>query len=274
MDNQAGNFETFEQRAEVLRQNNKLPGGCTLLTVDWDKERTTERYTPSDDFKACEIFNAHGWFVHGYNQRRARLSQKAGYRTYCASYRNASLPAIGNEGTLSLLQIGARDGTKALRFALGFYRATCENQLIASNNVFCPLRIIHISNIPEQLEEISCRVADAAPILYQRIETMSKVKVTENQALDIACHAAGLRFGPKDKYSVEPRDLLRTNRYSDDGLSLWKVMNRIQENIIKAPSLTMTTKDGKIRKARELRDVDTVFSINQKLWEICEGYIQ
>lgn len=258
---------------ERLRVANNLPVGASILNNGRDPDKTTDRYSESDDLGVVQAMNNHGWFISSYKQVKAHNSAKQRFKPYLATYQNAGLPEIPGEGKLTTLQIGSHDGVKSLTFGLGFFRMACLNGLIVGCNLFQPLRLKHIGEAPKQLGEVVKKVLDASPILYDRINQLSQKTLTDSQVISFAEQAAALRFEGNDKYSIDPKDLLRTRRSEDQGNSLWLVFNRVQEHLLKAPDLSMITKDGKKRKAKAITNIDSTFKLNQNLWELAEEFL-
>lgn len=266
--------KTDEEKAILtnILQSNRIPVGSSILNFNRDPERTSERYVETDDVGAIQHMNSRGWFVSSYNQVKAqqRNAHKAIYKAYVAVFKNASLPSLDGEGDLSILTRNAKDGTKCHESHLGFFRFACANQLTVSNMLFQPVRIKHMGELPTKLDELIEKIMTKGPEVFDMIRSMKAIELSADQQIDFATQALLLRF-PDDKHILDPKDVLKVNRTADQGSDLWRVTNRIQENLIKPTDLVLKSKDGvKTRKARAVSNIDLSFRINEGVWTLAE----
>lgn len=265
------NLDIDQVLADVL-SNNRIPANGSILNVSRDPERTSDRYVETDDLAAIRHMNSRGWFVSSYNQVKAqqRNAHKQKYKAYVAVFKNSNIPALDGEGELSILTRNAKDGTKCHESHLGFFRFACANQLTVSNMLFQPVRIKHLGELPTKLDELIEKILDKGPEVFERIRQMKNVILTPDQQIDFATQALLLRF-PEDKHIVDPKDVLKVNRTADQGSDLWRVTNRVQENLMKNTGVVLHTKDGKkTRKARGVSNIDLSFRINEGVWNLAE----
>jgi len=61
-------------------------------------------------------------------------------------------------------------------------------------------------------------------------------------------------------------------REEDEGNSLWKVLNVVQEKLIRG-GLSYKLRNGRNQTARELTNIDRQVDVNKKLWELAEDYV-
>ena len=66
-------------------------------------------------------------------------------------------------------------------------------------------------------------------------------------------------------------NILSVNRPEDEGDELWKVYNRIQENLTNG-NFEIRTKKGS-RKGASIRSIDRGIKMNQDLWNLAKTYI-
>ena len=66
-------------------------------------------------------------------------------------------------------------------------------------------------------------------------------------------------------------DILSVSRAEDEGNDLWKVYNRIQENLING-NYEIKTKKGS-RKGSSIKSIDNGIKINEGLWNLAKSYL-
>ena len=100
---------------------------------------------------------------------------------------------------------------------------------------------------------------------------MNKMKATElnqTQAFEFATALLEERIKGTDNTFSELAvvGVLQVQRSQDEGLGLWEVFNRVQENIVEGNFMYNTPK-GKLRQARPIKNFKQDMDLNQKLYE-------
>jgi len=262
------------EHSELVAAGNNLPATASLLNNDRDPTRTSEKYKTTDDVSVVKQLNSLGWFIQSYKQVKAHDSAKAPFKGYIATYKNDNFPAFGNEGNLTLLQRNSRDGIKKFQFSMGFYRLVCTNGLIVGTDIFEPISIKHVGDLPSQVDAIVMQASTALPDVYDRITAMLGTTLTQDETVEFAKRAASLRFKDGDR-SVDPASLLLARREQDKGFDLWHVFNRVQENLINSDKNFKTTnKEGKTRAVRSVSNIDLTYNVNRDLWSLSETFVR
>lgn len=288
-------FRDAESESLLVDPRNKIRvanGTPSILNVGRDPDRTSARYAETDDLKAVRSLNAGGWFVDKYKQVNAHNPEKSKFRTYLATYTHESGLTLPDEGSLTVLQKGSHDGSKSQEFNLGFFRAICANGMVAGTSLFNPFVIKHIGDKPTYLDDAVAKLLGLAPILFDKIKDFQGITLTESQALGFAHEALQVRFG--DDLPLRAEDILTSVRYADSGNSLWRVLNRVQERLIKKTDLVGTFKkpeldsdknpilglDGRPktityrRAIAAVRGIDLDLKINKGVWDLADRYLK
>lgn len=262
------------EHSELVAAGNNLPVTASLLNTDRDPNRTSEKYKTTDDASVVRQLNSLGWFIQSYKQVKAHDAGKAPYKGYIATYSNSNFPTFGNEGNLTLLQRNSKDGIKKFQFSIGFYRLVCTNGLIVGTDLFEPISIKHVGDLPSQVDAIVMQASTALPDVYDRITAMLGTTLTQDETIEFAKRAASLRFKDGDR-TVDPAALLMARREQDKGLDLWHTFNRVQENLINSDKNFKTTNsEGKTRAVRSVSNIDLTFNVNTQLWAVAESFVR
>lgn len=136
----------------------------------------------------------------------------------------------GQTEALSSLTISnGCNGTKPMSLSLGAYRLVCSNGLIGFDNHAKKTVIKHneisYNKLPQFLESINKKkesVLDSFNILKNR-------NLTVEEAREFAMKSVRLVTNEITNEKVD--ELLRVNRMEDEGMNLWNVFNRVQENL-------------------------------------------
>ena len=245
----------------------------SILNTKRDPNRTTEHYTETDDVSVIETLNAHGWFIKEYNELRPHKHSRQGYQKYLAVYENEDLTFQTEKGKARLLQIGSHDGTKPLIINAGFFTFACANGCIIGDNLFDPISVKHIGELPMQVEEAVSKFVDAVPLVFRKVDQMVNTQINVLEAHSFVREAVKLRF--KDENAVQVDDVLKVHRAEDDNNSLWSVFQRVQENLIKSyDGFKAQSTNNKTRKVRSITNIDANVRINKGLWQLAEQFLR
>jgi len=140
-----------------------------------------------------------------------------------------------NEALASITIQNSCSGAKPLDMSLGAFRLVCSNGLVRMDNAE-HTKIKHTEINYNKLPQLISELNNKALILSDEIERMRNTNMSVDDIKKFAYDAAKLRFGSEVKED-HIENLLKLNRIEDEGTDVWKVFNRIQEN------LTMSVRD-------------------------------
>lgn len=172
------------------------------------------------------------------------------------------------EGRLQVVMINSHDRTKRFRLAAGFLRFACSNGLI-SGSADLQIRATHTDSHCLALDEQIEMTLTHASRLLRLVDTMHEVTLTPARQLAFAKHAMGLRFGDKSLWRIKPTQALEARRDEDRGDDLWRVFNRLQENLTKGGIRNENTPMPTFPLSRPRQ----TFNFNSKLWELAEAQL-
>lgn len=248
----------------------------SLFNFNRDTDKTSDKYKESDDLSIVKSLNDLGWYIDKYTQRTSRTAEKSIYKKYLVTYTNPSLPTV-KEGKFTLLQSNSKDGTSSLLFDVGFFRFACANGLVIGSSLFDQVRVLHKGDGLNRINEIISESFSFFPQVAKTIEAMQQTVLSLTQIEEFASKAIELRLGKESEKAFNPVDISKVNREEDQGNSLWNVLNRVQENLIKAPDLRFSNvtnkKTGLNRKARPVKNIDLNMKINKGIWQLSESFL-
>jgi hypothetical protein len=171
----------------------------------------------------------------------------------------------GVEGLPSAVFINSHDRTKALTAIAGYFRLVCENGLIISDGPTVKMRSLHLG---DALHDLPRYVADAAAMLagtHALIEPMQERKTSPVERSVFAALVMETRWKGYPKTPVTPKMLLEPRRAEDEGDDLWRVMNRVQENVIRGEVTGVTG-----RKTTGVKSFYANLTVNKAVWGAAE----
>jgi hypothetical protein len=265
-------IETDNRVQEVLTYNN-VKSDASILNINRDPNRTTDKYVQTDDIHVVQTLNSHGWYITSYKEVNPHKNERQGFQKYLAVYENPDFPGI-SQGKAQLLQRGSHDGSTKLVLDAGFFTFVCANGLIVGDRLFEPISVKHIGNLALELNHAVDKFVNICPKMFEQVQSMAVREMKDFEANEFARRALTLRF-PEDPNKLDPKVLLVAQHREQQEDTLWNVLNRVQENIIRpSKDIKIVTPSNKERKLRGINNIDVTVKLNKDLWELASQYVQ
>jgi hypothetical protein len=172
-----------------------------------------------------------------------------------------------NDSVLEVLFLNSHDGTSAYQLRIGIFRVVCTNGLIVSRSAFPTQCVRHRGNIVDQVVIGALQMTEKFESLAARIEHMEQRRLPKDEQISFAERALELRYPKGAASGLEPAQLLTARRAEDVGDDLWRVTNRIQENLLRG-GLMRRTLTGRLMRTRSITAIAQDVRINSGLWDL------
>lgn len=215
-----------------------------------------------------------GWNTRQMSEVRARKPHTKGFQKHLIRLTNPGLSIGKNVGEEipELILTNSHNGKNSFSFKLGIYRLVCSNGLVIPVEEFANITIKHVGQIPSQIKKIMDESIKTFPLIYKDIDKMKNRELTEREIRGFAKTASELRNPNLSKsLTVGLDQILEELRPQDSGNDLWKVYNRVQENLING-NYEIKTKKGS-RKGSSIKSIDNGIKINEGLWNLAKSYL-
>jgi hypothetical protein len=257
----------FLKTSEIKERANSIFTETTSPSV-------SSKFTHIPTFKVVEDMAQLGWGVVDAKQVKARKGQ--GYQKHLVVFRNPDVVINGADGDTVFPQIlltNSNDGKNAFTFTAGLFRLVCENGLVISTEQFNDVKMRHMGYTFEELQSQIREMVEQLPLTVESMNKMKAIKLSEEQAKELAKKALSTRFTEEqiDSVKVDLDLLLEPTRSEDKGSDLWSVFNVIQEKILEGDFQYLS--GAKIRKARKVKNFKQDMEINQKLFAMAAEFI-
>ena len=172
-----------------------------------------------------------------------------------------------NDSVLEVLFLNSHDGTSAYQLRIGIFRVVCTNGLIVSRSAFPTQCVAHRGNVVDEVVIGALQMTERFESLAAQIEGMERRRLPKDEQLNFAERALKLRFPNGAESGMESAQLLTCRRVEDVGDDLWRVTNRIQENILRG-GLSRRTITGRLTRTRPITAIRQDVRINSALWDM------
>jgi hypothetical protein len=216
-----------------------------------------------------------GWGVVDVKEVKAR--KNVGYQKHLIIFRNNDIVINGKNDDVIYPQIlltNSHDGKNAFSFMAGLFRVICENGLVVSDETFGDIKIRHMGYNFEELEGTIKKMVEFLPLTIETMNKMVEIELEQDQILSLAKDLLEVRVeNTNNTFSLSSiEEILNPQRKEDEGDNLWKVFNRIQENIIEG-NFSYSTSKGKSRSARKIKNFQQDLHLNRKMFSKALEYV-
>ena len=182
----------------------------------------------------------------GTKQNGSNGTAKRHYNFHMVHFRHdtltqESLKTVG-DSIPEMVLINSNNGARAFRFEAGIFRLVCSNGMITKDADMGSIRQVHMGEF------------DIVPHIEQFIHTTRKnmdriiqlqnIELNKSVQKELAQRAMNIRFSGS-KFQPVIDDVLKVRRQGDIGNDGWKVVNRIQESLIRGGIRTTYTDEKK-----------------------------
>ena len=217
-----------------------------------------------------------GWKVCAAKANRSRTNVNQEYGNHVIKFFHPDVYIQDQEGNvesyINVVVMNNHTGTGSFKFELGIFRLVCSNGLVIKDKDMGSFNIRHSGYSFDQLQETLNVAIEKLPDMVGRINQYNMITLTADQQKDFALKALNLRsYGDRVPTDAELAEFLAPRRREDAGDSLWVVLNRIQESVMKGGYHLVNAK-GKLRKAKSIKNIQQDIKLNQQVWELAMEY--
>jgi hypothetical protein len=255
---QNSEFKTIEQIRSI----------APSIFTNHGAKGTSEKYSHIPTDQVIRDMELLGWGVADAKEVKAR--KNAGYQKHLVVFRNPDVVINGADNDTVFPQIlltNSHDGKNSFVFTAGLFRMICENGLVISTEQFDEIKVRHMGYDFEKLQDTIKKLVENLPLTVEAMNQMVNTELEQDQIVSLAKDLLDLRVeNSKNTYDINAIEAILTpQRNQDMGTDLWKVFNRIQENILEG-NFDYQTLKGKSRSARKIKNFQQDLELNKKMF--------
>jgi len=151
---------------------------------------------------------------------------------------------------------------------MGVFRLVCTNGLVIKHKDFGSLKIRHTGTAWDAVSDMVRGMAAALPQMIDMQQKIAAVNLTDIQITEFARKAVNIRWN-KVAENADFEMVTEAIRPEDEGNSLWKVFNVVQEKLMQGGIKL----EGMKRTGRKVANAAEDLRINQELFELAMEYV-
>lgn len=234
----------------------------------------SERYGFVPTIEVVDALQHEGWYPVRALQAHVRDASKRNLTKHMIRFRQDPDRQIKVGDCISeLVLTNSHDRSAAYSLDLGLFRFACENGMVTKTGDLGGIKVKHGKNIVDSIIDGSLNLLHAVPKISESVDHYRATLISRDEAQLYAQAALHLRYG--DNWMLEspirPEDLLQVRRKEDHESSLWKVFNRVQENLFKG-GLSGRSQNGRQVTTRAIQSVSEDVRLNRALWQLTDAF--
>ena len=248
----------------------------SVFTEKADSSSTSKHYVHIPTEKVIDDMALLGWGVVDAKQVKAR--KNAGYQKHMVVFGNDDITITGKDGDTvmpRILMTNSHDGKNSFQFQAGLYRLVCSNGLVIADAEFANMKIRHMGYDLAELKTVIKEIVEKLPLTVECMNKLKAKELSEQEQIEFAKEALATRLSERELSNVtsdQILDLLAPTRDEDKGDDMWNVFNVIQEKIIHG-MFDVYGVNGKVRKARKIKNFRQDTKVNQELYQLALSYV-
>lgn len=234
----------------------------------------SDKYVHVSTLELIDDMSKLGWGVVDVKQVRSKKEGAANYKKHLVTFRNNDVVISSEDGETVYPQIlltNSHDGLSSFQFRAGLFRLVCSNGLVIATQDFGTMSIRHKGYSFEELKKTVMDLVEKLPITIETLNKFREVILTEDQKVEFALAALGIRFGEKGA-EVTAEEILKPTRKEDEGNELWQVFNVVQEKMSRG-GFRYKVPSGRNKTARSIKNFNRDIELNEKLYQLAESFV-
>jgi hypothetical protein len=236
------------------------------------KPGVSSKYSFLPTSRIIEDMNRLGWQVNQAKSNRSRTKLNAEFGNHVVKFFHPDVFMKDQNGDveayINIVVMNNHMGTGSFKFEMGIFRLVCENGLIIKDKDFGGFNMRHSGYSFEQLQETLNQAIERLPEVVGKINTYNQIIMSKEAQIEFAQKAFALRsYQDRQLTETELEEFLKPRRKEDEGDSLWVVLNRVQESVLKG-GYHITNKKSKVRRAKSIKNIQQDIKLNQQVWEL------
>lgn len=228
--------------------------------------KMTSKYDFVSTIDILDKFEQNGWYVASASQ----IGNKP-YSTHQLRIRNREFGQVGDSIVEAIIR-NSHNGLTSLSISAGLHRLVCSNGLTVPTNIASAISVRHMKIDMPEVRKLTDQFAASLPLIGNSMNRMMETKMSNENIIDFAAKSKIIRWTTGSiPTSLSFEELVSPVRDEDTEPTVWNVFNRVQEKFVRG-GISYRTARGRLTSLRELKNINTLNSVNTKLWELAESY--
>ena len=266
--------DTFVIRSETPLAEDQMRRAAPSIFATGKHGSRSDRYTYIPTSEVLRGLQREGFEPFMVAQSKSRIEGKTEFTKHLIRMRHvgqASAQQARPEAN-EIILINSHDGASSYQLLSGVFSFVCSNGLVVGT-VSNDIRIPHRGDIQNDVIEGAFRVLEDFEAVDASTDAMKSLTLRPEEERAFAKAALALRYGERTEGQppapITVEQLMEPRRTEDLGASLWKNLQRVQENTQRGGQPGRSSQ-GRRMTTRPLGSIDRTVSLNRALWMLAE----
>ena len=260
-----------QQRSENGFSLDQLRTIAPSIFAEQPAAKVSDRYGFVPTVDVVEELGNRGLVPVFAGQTMSRDHDNRPFAKHLLRFRPQYAPTVVGQSVPEVVLMNSHDGSSGFKLWLGLFRMVCCNGMIISDSVLGQVSVSHRSNAAQIVGDQSIGFMGQIDHIEDRVRRVMDRVLSPLEQGQLADTAATIRWGNDRPAGLDHNNLLIARRFDDAGDTLWAVLNRIQENVVKGG--VNLNRPRRQSSTRVLRSVGDDARINAKLWEAADALV-
>jgi hypothetical protein len=232
-------------------------------------------FVPTNEI--VDAFSRDGWVLTKGTEAKVRHQSRQGLQRHLLRFAHESQLQLGIRERIETILVNSHDGTSSLQIGAGIFRMACANGIVVADSTVASIRLGHHKLDIDTVLSSAHTILGQAQNVSEVIECWKGTQISKEDAFHLAEQGIKLRWPDAASQPISPFVALGVNRVEDVGNDLWRIFNRVQENVIRGgqhDNSRMTAFGKRFRATRTVKSLTEDVRINKGLWEIASQFAQ
>lgn len=236
-------------------------------------EKVSSRFSFIPTLEPIRVLQSLGWQPVAVAEQRVRDKGKAGFQRHAVKFQHPDYAGeLGlHETRPELVMVNDHSASTAFQFIIGLWEKVCSNGLIVCRENIADERVLHRGYTAEKVAHAIANLIPNIPKILSDVERFRHIQLTEPEAEAFGRAAIELRWDG-EKYSVNPRAIVQPLRTSQQENSIYNILNRTQESVIKGGVYVKNKETGYSQRARAVGSLSENLRLNKALWILADEF--
>jgi hypothetical protein len=237
----------------------------------------SDRYGFVPTNEIVDAFSRDGWVLTKGTEAKVRKESRQGLQRHLLRFAHESQLQINIRERIETILVNSHDGTSSLQIGAGIFRMACANGIVVADSTVASIRLGHHKLDIDTVLNSAHTILGQAQNVSEVIECWKGTQISADDAFHLAEQGIKLRWPDAATQPISPNVALGVNRVEDVGNDLWRIFNRVQENVIRGgqhDGSRMTAFGKRFRATRTVKSLTEDVRINKALWAIASTFAQ
>lgn len=233
---------------------------------------TSSRYSFISTTAPLAVLADFGWHPVAYAEQRVRDEHKHGFQRHAVKLRHdgISKDALQVGQTLpELVLLNSHMGNASFQLTLALFELVCSNGLMVEREDIANRSVRHVGYTNDQVATAITSLVPHVGNILSEVDRFRQIKLLPAEVKAFGESAIELRWDG-EKYKVDPERVTVARRPAQKEDTLWNVMNRAQEMVLRGGVYVQNLETRQSSRARAVTGLGENIRLNKALWRLTE----